>query len=159
MAPRSRRVTDVLATLSKPRRATLEDASALQELDAACFRRPWTATHWRAELTSARSSVEIVEDTGGVLVLARVCLWVLDEGSLLRISTHPAWRGRGLARAAMGRIAEEARERGARTIDLEVAARNAEATALYVACGYVEVGRRSRYYDDGDDAILMRRIL
>ncbi|RYJ01809.1 MAG: ribosomal-protein-alanine acetyltransferase, partial [Acetobacteraceae bacterium] len=36
---------------------------------------------------------------------------------------------------------------------------NAAALALYRAAGFEEVGRRRRYYADGDDALVMRRVL
>ncbi|NVN31455.1 ribosomal-protein-alanine acetyltransferase, partial [Endobacter medicaginis] len=38
---------------------------------------------------------------------------------------------------------------------IEVAAGNGPAIALYRGCGFVEVGRRRRYYPDGDDALVM----
>jgi ribosomal protein S18 acetylase RimI-like enzyme len=40
---------------------------------------------------------------------------------------------------------------------LEVRADNAGALALYHAHGFLEAGRRPRYYADGADAVLMTR--
>ncbi len=42
---------------------------------------------------------------------------------------------------------------------LEVATDNAPALALYTAAGFVEVGRRRRYYAGGSDALVMRLVL
>jgi ribosomal-protein-alanine N-acetyltransferase len=42
---------------------------------------------------------------------------------------------------------------------LEVSATNDAARRLYDGAGFVEVGRRPRYYADGTDAVLMQRAL
>jgi ribosomal-protein-alanine N-acetyltransferase len=42
-------------------------------------------------------------------------------------------------------------------VQLELAATNAPALALYQGLGFVVVGRRSRYYPDGEDALLLSR--
>ena len=44
----------------------------------------------------------------------------------------------------------------ARAMFLEVAEDNADARKLYTSLGFVEVGRRKRYYANGDDALVMR---
>jgi ribosomal-protein-alanine N-acetyltransferase len=38
---------------------------------------------------------------------------------------------------------------------LEVAAQNTAARSLYAALGFTEAGRRSAYYEDGGDALLL----
>ena len=45
---------------------------------------------------------------------------------------------------------------GATAMFLEVATGNAAALALYTGAGFVEVGRRRRYYADGRDALVLR---
>lgn len=63
-------------------------------------------------------------------------------------------------RASLGvllaRVADDARNLGARTSSLEVRAANAGAQALYAALGYEVLGRRPRYYSDGEDALIMQ---
>ncbi len=95
-------------------------------------------------------------DPRGGMVMARVAA---DEAEILTLAVHPAVRRQGLARALLDRAADIAAEEGAATLFLEVALRNAGARALYAAAGFVEVGRRRRYYADGDDAMVMRRAL
>ena len=53
--------------------------------------------------------------------------------------------------------ADEAAQRGAREVFLEVRADNPTAQALYASEGFVEVGRRPRYYQPDDvDAVVMK---
>lgn len=95
-------------------------------------------------------------DPRGGMVMARVAA---DEAEILTLAVHPALRRQGLARALLGAAAVIAAEEGAASLFLEVALRNDGARALYAAAGFVEVGRRRRYYADGDDAMVMRRVL
>lgn len=92
--------------------------------------------------------------------LAFLLAWhVADELELLDVATHPERRRRGLGHALLEALFAEAR--GARTtrIFLEVRPSNQAARALYRATGFDEVGRRPRYYPDGEDALLLRRDL
>ena len=66
-------------------------------------------------------------------------------------------RRAGLGRVLMLRLIDEARERGATEVFLEVRADNPSAQALYAKLGFDELAVRPRYYQpDGVDAIVMR---
>ncbi len=83
--------------------------------------------------------------------------WVVDgDLQILKVGVDPAWRRHGIARVLLARVADAARNLGARTSSLEVRAANAGAQALYAALGYETLGRRPRYYSDGEDALIMR---
>jgi ribosomal-protein-alanine N-acetyltransferase len=92
-------------------------------------------------------------DARGGMVLART---IMDEAEILTIGVIPESRRQGLGaellRAAMNRAAAL----DARSMFLEVAEHNATARALYTRFGFAEVGRRKRYYANGDDALVMR---
>ena len=83
--------------------------------------------------------------------------WVVDgDLQILKVGVDPAWRRHGIARVLLARVADDARNLGARTSSLEVRAGNAGAQALYAALGYKALGRRPRYYSDGEDALIMQ---
>ena len=85
--------------------------------------------------------------------------WVVDgDLQILKVGVDPAWRRHGIARVLLARVADDARNLGARTSSLEVRAGNAGAQALYAALGY-DAGRRPRYYSDGEDALIMQGLL
>lgn len=82
--------------------------------------------------------------------------WVVDgDVQILKVGVDPAWRRHGIARVLLARVADDARNLGARTSSLEVRASNAGAQALYEALGYQSLGKRPRYYSDGEDAVIM----
>lgn len=83
--------------------------------------------------------------------------WVVDgDLQILKVGVDPAWRRHGIARVLLARVADDARNLGARTSSLEVRAGNTGAQALYAALGYEALGRRPRYYSDGEDALIMQ---
>ncbi len=90
---------------------------------------------------------------GGGMILARV---TEDEAEVLTLAVAPARRRQGLATALLAGAMAAAREQAARTMVLEVAIGNAAARALYERAGFIEAGRRPRYYADGGDALILR---
>jgi ribosomal-protein-alanine N-acetyltransferase len=131
--------------------ATESDLDELALLDAACFASAWARRDWLDEL-----------GRGGVLVsgrplLALACAAVLaDICELRRIAVHPSVRRAGMARDLLRAVIDHARHSGCARIELEVAASNEPALALYLAYGFELVGRRRGYYREPlDDALLM----
>lgn len=90
-------------------------------------------------------------------VVGYMCVWEIgDEVHVTNIAVHPGWRRRGIARALLASLLEDARHRAARVIGLEVRPSNSEARALYDSFGFQAVGRRKGYYyDTGEDALVM----
>jgi ribosomal protein S18 acetylase RimI-like enzyme len=79
------------------------------------------------------------------------------QAELETIAVAPRSRRRGLARRLFGDMVEEFKVKGITEVILEVRASNRTALQFYGALGFVETGRRSRYYADPvEDAILMR---
>ena len=80
-----------------------------------------------------------------------------DSGDIQTIAVVETHRGHGLGRTLLRALLEQARERGARDVFLEVRADNAAAIALYESEGFVTLDRRVGYYQpDGVDALVMR---
>ncbi len=92
-------------------------------------------------------------DPRGGMVLART---VMDEAEILTLAVLPEARRQGLGRDLLQAAMRGAAETDARTMFLEVAEENTAARALYARCGFTEIGRRKRYYANGDDALVMR---
>ncbi len=89
----------------------------------------------------------------GGMILARV---TEDEAEVLTLAVAPEVRRQGVAAALLAGAMAAAREQAARTMVLEVAIGNTGARALYERAGFVEAGRRPRYYADGGDALILR---
>jgi ribosomal-protein-alanine acetyltransferase len=137
--------------MSELRRAGLDALASIVALDHACFARPWTAAAWREELSHA-----VVFVTGDPPCGFACAAMIADVCELRRIAVEPAARRRGVARDLLRAVIDHARAHACERVQLEVAAGNAAALALYQAHGFVLVGRRRGYYRElGDDALLM----
>ena len=75
--------------------------------------------------------------------LVGVVLWAEEEGALQigRVSTLPAWRGRGIARALLAAGEAEARRRGLKRITLRVRLALEENQRLFAGFGFTPAGR------------------
>lgn len=133
------------------RAAALADAQALAALHAAAFAAPWDAQAL-ARLLAQPGSIAVLAELQGFALL-RVAA---DEAEILTLAVAPAARRRGIGSALVSQAAAKARDEGARTLFLEVAAINAAARALYARLGFAAAGRRRDYYGAGQDALLLK---
>jgi len=84
---------------------------------------------------------------------------VADELHVLALAVAPEARRRGVASELLGAALGEAEAAGTAVCHLEVRAGNAAARRFYARHGFAEVGRRPRYYPEGEDAVLLTRTL
>jgi ribosomal-protein-alanine N-acetyltransferase len=84
-------------------------------------------------------------------------MWLaFDEAHVTTIGVDPPQRGRGLGELLLLCMFDEAVERGANWLTLEVRVTNAGAQALYRKYGFTAHGTRKRYYsDNNEDALIM----
>ena len=88
-----------------------------------------------------------------------LCRKAADEAEVLTLMVPEVYRRHGIATALMDRAAETAQADKVAALFLEVADDNDAARAFYAARGFVEIGRRPRYYNAKVDALMMKRKL
>jgi [ribosomal protein S18]-alanine N-acetyltransferase len=76
---------------------------------------------------------------------------------LLLIAVDPEHRGLGLGRKLMRRLNAALTLQNVRSLGLEVRADNRSAIEFYLRHGFTVDGRQEHVYQDGQDAILMRK--
>ena len=138
------------------RRMEMKDIPEVVEIDRSSFTLPWTERTYKYEVgenKAARCWVTTMEER----VIAMLVLWIiLDEAHIATIATHPHFRRRGFGSRMLTKALVSACEEGAEKALLEVRARHTVAQKIYNDIGFVEVGRRPKYYhDNGEDAVLM----
>ena len=86
-----------------------------------------------------------------------LCLRILlDEAEILDVAVDPVLRRAGAGRLLVAAAIEQCRTQAVRTLGLEVRVSNLPAIALYRSFGFTDVGIRRRYYENGEDALLMQ---
>lgn len=87
-------------------------------------------------------------------------LWIIFEDvQITTISVHPDYQGKGYGDKMMEFIINYVKELGCRNITLEVRVSNNKAINFYKKHQFEIVGLRKQYYEDGEDAYLMKRDL
>jgi len=139
------------------RRARREDLPALAALEAEHPGYPaWGEGGLAAEFEK-KFSVTLVA-VSGAGVLGFINFWVLPPQIQLNsiVVSAKALR-RGVAAALIAKLGEYAKKNAAAEVDLEVNEHNAPAIALYCKLGFKVAGRRPKFYNNSDAAILMRK--
>jgi len=108
-------------------------------------------------LASGRGLLWLLRDAAGAVRGALLGERVLDEAHVHLLAVECSLRRRGAGTALLAAAFDDARAAGARRVLLEVRASQAPALALYTQQGFEIVRRRSRYYADGEDALLLER--
>ncbi|GAA3717986.1 ribosomal protein S18-alanine N-acetyltransferase [Nonomuraea antimicrobica] len=118
----------------------------------------WSEGMMRGELAEMpRTRHYVVALVDGEIVAYAGLAAAADQADVQTIAVLERHQGAGIGSAMLTALLAEAGRRGAREIFLEVRADNPRAQAVYRHFGFEEIGTRRRYYDDGTDAIMMRR--
>ena len=140
----------------------IEHAPVVASLLSACFDDPWSSKEV-SEIMAMPGGFGILADAGDGPVGYILVQAAADEASVLSIGVIAACRRRGIAGRLLAEGERRSSELGAGVIFLEVAADDTGACAFYQKAGYVEVGRRAKYYKrrigERVDALLLRRTL
>ena len=135
------------------RRVGRDSSELLAVLHKQCFERPWDAAAIDAVLDHPGAIAFATE--GGFILMRQAA----DEAEVLTLAVVPNARRRGIGAALVRAACDQAYSCRVGAVFLEVAEDNAGARALYARLGFIEAGRRSAYYADGVNAVVMRRAL
>lgn len=132
-----------------------------------------------AKYDQASAIVDLLAGTvGGTQTEAQVGLWIADPGRIVLVDPEqrgvilglcagdeaeitdvavaPSHQRKGLGAALVRAFIQTTQRDLKRSIFLEVRPSNVPAIALYTGQGFESVGRRSGYYSDGEDALILR---
>ncbi len=133
--------------------------SKIAELEKACFSDPWSERSIASELENELSLWLVYEENGAVLGYIG-SQSVPPESDMMNLAVLPEARKQGVAKALVSELMRLLHSRGMESLTLEVRASNAPAIGLYTKFGFMQIGRRPRYYvNQTEDALIMRKEL
>jgi ribosomal-protein-alanine N-acetyltransferase len=140
------------------RRLELADLDAIERIERASYRTPWSRSMFASELAKPSSlSFGAADETGelvGYLVLSRY----VDAWHVMNVAVAPERRRQGIASALLRRLLELTKDDMLRGYTLEVRVSNTAAIELYRRFGFRPKGVRRGYYTDNrEDALIMWR--
>ena len=156
------------ATIRLATQDDLPQLRSLSESDATAAH--WTEQQWSEVFTRPvpRRLAWVAEDVAEDVIEGRVAgiagfLVAMDNGpewELENVAVLPQLRRRGVGRALVSHLVEQARQAGAEQILLEVRASNQGAIPLYQGSGFRLLASRPRYYSNPEeDALIFARAL
>ena len=142
--------------------ASPADLDDILRVEKACFKDPWAASSFLAEMEHPWSFFRVLgpagaQGPGPTKILAFHIAWFLEgEMHILNLAVNPAFRGQGLGRVLLKDGLEAFASRGGGLVHLEVRRSNLAALGLYHGFEFKAVGIREGYYQrEKEDAIIM----
>lgn len=140
----------------KVQRMTNNELEGVCLIEGLSFATPWTFESFYNEINlNHLAYYAVVLEAGRVVGYGG--LWaVIDEAHVTNVAIHPDFRGKGYSKRLMEHLMDYARSRKLERMTLEVRVGNAVAIGLYKQMGFLEAGRRPKYYEDtGEDALIL----
>lgn len=136
-----------------------KDLPLLAEIEDRCFPCDAWSQGMLSEVLKAPYQWSVLAEKDGEIYGYACMVSLFETAELLNIAVDTAYRGRGIGERLLTAVHDQAKERGAERILLEVRASNAPAIALYEKHGYIKIAVRKRYYANGEDADIMEKKL
>ncbi len=136
---------------------TVDDLDTVMRIERLAYAYPWSRAVFEDTVVAGYQAQRLL--AGTTLLGYFVAMKGVEEVHLLNITVAPAHQYRGWAKVMLEALRIWARGQAAKTLWLEVRVSNARAMRIYQAQGFVQVGRRAKYYQSGhgqrEDAIVM----
>ena len=143
----------------KIRKATERDLDRLSEIENLSFDHPWTKDMIAESLDNEMNAVWVADTEEGVAgFLIAFCMPTVNA-EIYDIAVDPKFRRNKVAHNLINYMLCYCNLIAVEKILLDVNEHNEAAISLYKSFDFLEDGRRPKYYDNKDDAILMSRVV
>lgn len=119
------------------------------------FPDPWSYQAYADEIKNPMADYTLLVDEFDN-VLAFGGFWhILNEAHITNIAVKKEFRKKKLGTALLNEMIKSAKEKEITSMTLEVRVSNIPAVKLYEKMGFSSVGKRPKFYSDGEDAFIM----
>lgn len=142
------------------RHMTQDDLEMVMRIEESAYQFPWTLAIFR-DCLKAGYTCWIAEINNEIIGYA-VFINAVQECHLLNLCIDPDLQSKGLGRRLLAKVLDDAKEKDAGCVFLEVRPSNEHALLLYESEGFNEVGIRKKYYptkNGREDAVIFAKEL
>lgn len=145
--------------VNKPviRKMTLSHLEEILNIERQVFHDPWSRQSFRFEILSNHYSLPLVlvlEEK----VIGYAIVWIIfEEFHIANFAIHPEYQRRGFGSYFLSEMLKQGE--GLEYALLEVREHNHAAIHLYKKFGFEKIAVRYRYYSNGDNALIMKKVL
>lgn len=133
----------------------LESIAPILETDFDDF---WNYNVFKSELENANSKY-LVAKIGTEIVGFAGIIPILDEADISNIVVRKSFRGKKIGSLLLQSLLDLAVSLDLKVLNLEVRESNCSAIKLYDKFGFEVCGIRKKYYDNVENAVLMKKII
>ena len=139
------------------------DLDRIEAIEAASFGADAYDRKLFAEYTRICGGLFLVAQAGtkviGYSITALPARWTGKRAELVSVAVDPAYAGKGAAAAMMESTLRRLRRRRVARLGLTVKVTNLRARAFYAKYGFLKLRRLARYYEDGEDGLMLLKDL
>jgi len=139
-----------------------DDIGILMPIENDCHSHPWSVKTFKSCIGGRYFGEKLidVQCSSDNPIGFYIGEFMIDEATLMDICVSPSLQGKGFGKKLLYQFIEQAKNKGAIKIWLEVRAKNISAQMLYMNAGFIETSRRTGYYPSNsgfgyEDAIVM----
>ena len=141
------------------REIQFNDVAAIAQLEKVCFSDPWSENSIASELNNPLS-YWLVAEVDGIVAGYVGSQSVLDAADIMNLAVAPDYRQQGIGQALIKSLVTHLQQKNVIALLLEVRVSNTPAISLYEKMGFIQVGRRPKYYHNPrEDALILRKEL
>lgn len=134
-----------------------DDVTDLVAIEQRCFESPNTGLLMR--ICGTVDTLLVWEGVDAVTGYVLGAPTSAHTARIVSLAVAPGYRRSGIGTALMRAVLDRLQAKGIGEVELETRVSNDGATALYERLGFETVAVKEGYYDDGEDAFLMRTAL
>ena len=137
------------------RKAVIQDVDAIWEIEQSVFSSPWSRDQLAHELVENPTARHWVLDDGNSIIGFIMSYIVQYEVQIINIAVRLSHQYRGYGKRILSEFLSRFNEKT--YLFLEVRESNWSAYQLYSHFGFEKIDIRTKYYHDGEDAIIMAK--
>ena len=141
------------------RKCRYEDILSISQLEKECFKgESWSFGTIASVFENPAYCMLVAEENGEVIGFGCTCT-ACETSDLENVLVAEEYRRSGVGKAILTALTDDAVARGVEKMFLEVRVSNSAALLLYLSCGFAGVHARTRYYSDGEDCLVMQKVI
>ncbi len=141
------------------RPGTIHDMTSILQIEQAVFPSPWTDKHFLYELKENPYAYVMVAEMNNI-VIGFIDFWItFQQAQINNLAVHPQLQRKKIGSTLLQDALQRIKIAGCKTVTLEVRVSNRAAQTLYLRDGFKIILTKKGYYDNGEDAFLMEKVL
>lgn len=133
-----------------------DDLETISQIELESSLNPWNLPILTSTLKEKSTIALLTQSVDNQIISYLFCKHVLDEIEIENITTNNNFCRQGYASKLLNYLIQKGIQLKVKNFFLEVRYSNKKAISLYKKTGFKESGIRKKYYQNGEDAILMK---